>query len=436
METAAQHAPTSSKPEPAWAPASYRWALLAMLLPATIFEGYDITIFHLCTPDLAGSFHLSDATVGTIAAIVRTGGILSFFVVTLADRFGRKPMLGTTILGYGFCTLLTATSIGPASFTLFQSVAQVFLAAEFGIAVTVISEEFPDEQRGRALSLLLVAAFVGVTAAGLLYIPIAASRWGWRGMYVVGVTPLILIAWIRRRMRETTRFAASAKNRGARASSIFEPLRNCLAPMRGPWAGRMVLVAALCNCVGLVGGPVISFFSLYVRRDHGWSTGQTGTAFVIAYLAGSCGTLLSGYLLDHLGRRATAALFFLTAAIAAATLFQSAGHFAIFLALSVTMFAYQGARTATSALGAELFPTNSRATGFCLTVQVLGQLGWMLAPLGVGLLSEPLHGLGNAAAVFAAGPIVGAAIALALVPETLGTSLEELSPEHPPAIAH
>jgi hypothetical protein len=93
------------------------------------------------------------------------------------------------------------------------------------------------------------------------------------------------------------------------------------------------------------------------------------------------------------------------------------------------MFAYQGARTTTSALGAELFPTCSRATGFSLTVQVIGQFGWMLAPLGVGLLSDPLHGLGNAAAVFAVGPIVGAIVALTLVPETLGTTLEELSPD-------
>ena len=410
-----------------------------MLLPATIFEGYDITIFHLCTPDLASAFHLSDATVGVMAAIVRAGGILSFFVVTLADRFGRKPMLGYTVLGYGLFTLLTAISSGAVSFTVFQSVAQVFLAAEFGIAVTVISEEFPDAQRGRAVALLLVAAFLGVAAAGQLYGPMAVSGWGWRGMYVLGVAPLILIAGIRRWMHETARFTAGEKERRARGAprpGLFEPLRNCLAPMRGPWAGRMILIATLCNCVGLVGGPVISFFSLYVRRDHGWTAAQTGTAFVIAYLAGSCGTLLSGFLLDRIGRRTTAALFFVVAGGAAATLFQSTRYATIYVALSVTMFAYQGARTATAALGAELFPTSSRATGFCLTVQVLGQLGWTLAPLAVGLLSQPLHGLGNAAAIFAAGPIVGAVIALMLVPETRGAALEELSPERAGVLDH
>ncbi len=399
-----------------------------MLLPATIFEGYDITIFHLCTPDIASSFHLNDAWIGTIAAIVRTGGILSFLVVTLADRFGRKPILGITVTSYALCTLLTGVSRGAVSFTLFQSIAQIFLAAEFGIAVTMISEEFPDEQRGRAVSILLMAAFIGVATAGMLYGPIAASRWGWRGMYFLGIAPLILIAWIRRKLRETSRFVA-ARAYGTVAISIVASIRKSFAALRGPWRGRLILVAILCNCVGLVGGSVISFFSLYARRDHGWTPAQVGTAFVIAYFAGSCGTLLSGDLLDRVGRRATAVSFFMLAGLAAAILFQSNGYWWVFLALSATMFTYQGARTATSALGAELFPTHARATGFCLTVQVLGQLGWIAAPLAVGLLSGPMNGLGNAATLFAAGPLIGMIIVAMFVPETRGRTLEELCPE-------
>ena len=66
----------------------YLWSLLAMLMSATIFEGYDITIFHLCTPDIARTFHLNDRAIGAIATAVRFGGILSIFVVTLADRYG------------------------------------------------------------------------------------------------------------------------------------------------------------------------------------------------------------------------------------------------------------------------------------------------------------------------------------------------------------
>jgi MFS family permease len=414
----------------------YLCALLAMLLSATIFEGYDITIFHLCTPDIARTFKMSDAAIGAIATTIRFGGILSFFVVSLADCFGRKRVLANTVLCYGCFTLLTALSTGVLTFTIFQSAAQVFLAAEFGVAVIMIGEEFPENWRARAISLLLMVAFLGVATAGLLYGQVADSHWGWRGMYFLGITPLLLIAWLRRGMRETARFATlehERRVRGIPRQRIFEPLRRYLNSTTGPWAGRMLLVSMVCNCIGLAGGPTISFFSLYVKRDHHWSSSEVGTAVICAYLLGTAGTLLSGQMLDRIGRRATATVFCLMTGLAMASLFQSNTRTVILLAFMATMFAYQGARTATSALSSELFPTGARATGFSLTVQVVGQLGWTLAPLFAGALSEIVGGLGNAVSMFAVGPLIGAALVLAYIPETLGRTLEELSPEPGPA---
>jgi MFS family permease len=410
----------------------YLCALLGMLLSATIFEGYDITIFHLCTPDIAHTFHMSDVALGAIATTVRFGGILSFFVVSLADCFGRKRVMANTVLCYGCFTLLTALSTGILTFTIFQSAAQVFLAAEFGVAVIMIGEEFPENWRARAISLLLMVAFLGVATAGLLYGRVADSRWGWRGMYFLGITPLLFVAWLRRGMHETARFASLEQERrlrGRRRNGIFEPLWRCLEPASGPWAGRIVLVSMLCNCIGLAGGPTISFFSLYAKRDHHWSSSEVGTAVICAYLLGTMGTLLSGQLLDRIGRRATATVFCFMTALAMASLFQSNSRSAILLGFMATMFAYQGSRTATSALSSELFPTGARATGFSLTVQVIGQLGWTLAPVFAGVLSELVGGLGNAASLFAAGPLIGAVLVLGYIPETRGKTLEELSPE-------
>jgi MFS-type transporter involved in bile tolerance (Atg22 family) len=246
--------------------------------------------------------------------------------------------------------------------------------------------------------------------------------------------PLLAVAWLRRGMRETARFDAVEERRRTTVEyhdRFFSPLWRCLRSGEESYRGRLFLIAALCNCVGLVGGPTISFFSLYAKRDHHWKSGQIGTAIVLAYLMGTVGTLLCGYLLDRIGRRATALIFYLASTVAMFELFRTQSHAAMLMMFMATMFAYQGARTANSALSSELFPTGSRATGYCLTVQVLGQLGWMLSPFVVGLLSNPLGGLGNAASIFAAGPIVGIALIATVVPETHGKTLEELSPETP-----
>src|SRR5271169_6536722 len=178
MQAAQPNSSSTEQPKVAsWIPRPRRYlaALFAMLMSATIFEGYDITIFHLATPEIARTFHLADPAIGLMASVVRFGGMLSFFVVILADRYGRKPIISVTILCYTGLTLLTALSVGVRSFTIFQSLAQIFLAAEFGVAVTMISEEFPDERRGRAIAALHMLAFLCVSAAALTYAIMAES---------------------------------------------------------------------------------------------------------------------------------------------------------------------------------------------------------------------------------------------------------------------
>lgn len=400
-------------------------------MSATVFEGYDITIFHLCTPDIAKSFGLSDPAIGVVATIVRFGGMLSFFVVTLADQFGRKPIVSITILFYASFTLFTAISSGVITFTTFQSASQIFLAAEFALAITMISEEFPDRMRGRAISVMHMVAFIGVSAAGLLYGYMAESSWGWRGMYLLGIAPLLLVAFLRRWLRETGRFAAmrlAHEVAGRKMTGAWQTIRNSISPFRSHYRVRLFMIAALWNCIGLVGGPTITFFSLYAKRDHHWTSRGVGAAIVLAYLMGTIGTLLSGYLMDKVGRRITAIGFYLISAAAMYLLFQTDTAHAMLLAEIVTMFAYQASRTATSAYSSELFPTEIRATGYSLTVQVIGQIGWTISPLLVGMLSGPMGGLGNAAALFSVGPVLGAILILAWAPETRGFTLEQLSP--------
>ena len=412
-------------------PRRYLIALFAMLMSATIFEGYDITIFHLCTPDIARTFHLGDPVIGLIATIVRFGGMMSFFVVILADRFGRKPIISMTVLGYTLLTLLTALSTGVGTFTIFQSSSQIFLAAEFGVAVTMISEEFPDLQRGRAIAGLHMVAFLGVTAAGLVYGVMSESRFGWRGMYMLGILPLVLIAFLRRGIKETARFTALEHARIAADRpriAFWSAIRNSLRPFAGAYRSRLLIVASLWNSIGLIGGPTVTYFSLYARRDHHWTSGQVGGAVIVAYLMGTIGSLLCGFLMDRIGRKLTAAITYLISAAAMFWLFRSDTYSAILAGEVVTMFAYQAARTATSALSTELFPTEIRCTGYSLCAQVIGQICWMLSPVVVGLLSKPLGGLGSAASILAVGPLIGIVVLVLFVPETRGKTLEELSP--------
>ncbi|MGH8011348.1 MAG: MFS transporter [Candidatus Binataceae bacterium] len=404
--------------------------MLSLLMSVTIFEGYDVTIFHLCTPNIARTFHMNDFAIGEMASFVRLGGVAAFFVVLLADRVGRKPIVSYTVLFYTIFTLLTALSRGLGTFTVFQSCAQLFLSAEFGVATIMVSEEFPDSWRGRGVAILNMVGLVGVILGGSLYSPVASSSWGWRGMYFIGVVPLLLVAFLRRNLHETVRFSRMAQDpRVGIIRGMRESLTRAVASLRGPYRGRLLLIAMLWNCVGLVRGPAVTFFAIYAKRDHHWSSAQVGQAVVLAYVIGTLGHLLAGYLLDRIGRKATTSIFYVIGAITVVLLFKSSMHAAMLTWMVVTVFAFQGARTATATYSTELFPTAIRATSYGLTVQVLGNIADLMAPFTTGALVGPLGGLGNAVSIVAVGPLIGAVLVIIFAPETRGRSLEELAPE-------
>jgi putative MFS transporter len=355
--------------------------------------------------------------------------MLAFFVVMLADRLGRKPVVSITVLLYTLFTLATALSRGLGTFTLFQSCAQIFLSAEFGVAIIIISEEFPDNLRGRGIAAIHMIGLIGVVAAGALYGYVVDSSWGWRGMYLIGIVPLLLVAFLRRNLKETRRFEAhriEQEERGVQRPRLRAQLATAFAPFAGPYRGRLLLVAVLWNCVGLVGAPAVTFFSLYAKRDHHWTSAQVGHAVVLSYVIGTLGHLLCGYLLDKAGRRLTTAAFYIVGAFAMWALFHSSEHSTMLSFMVATVFAFQGARTATSTYSTELFPTEIRATSYSWTVQVLGQIAALFTPVTIGVLSKSLGGLSNAVSVVCVGPLIGA-LAIALwAPETRGKKLEEL----------
>ncbi len=409
----------------------YLWLMFGLLMSVTIFEGYDVTIFHLCTPDIARTFHLDNRAVGLMASLVRLGGMMAFFLVMYSDRVGRKPIVSLTVLFYTIFTLLTALSRGLGSFTLFQSCSQLFLSAEFGVALIMISEEFPADMRGRGVAWLNVMGLVGVISGGALYGVVADSRFGWRGMYLIGVAPLLLVAFLRRNLRETLRFETVRKEREAgntpQPVGIIAILRHAMEPLRGPYRGRMLLVAMLWNSVGIVGAPAVTFFSLYAKRDQHWTSSEIGHAIIIAYLIGALGDLVAGWALDRLGRKITTSVSYVGGAAAIYALFQTGDHHKMLMALIATVFCFQGARTATATYSAELFPTEIRATSYSMTVQLLGQLAGLLTPFTIGALARSLGGLGNAVAAVSIGPVIGAVLVWIFAPETRGRSLEELT---------
>jgi MFS family permease len=407
---------------------TYLKSLLLLLVAATFFEGYDGAILALVLGDIRDTFGVGESQLGVSRAIIELGLGAAFFLARAGDRWGRKKLLLWSVLGYTVMTTLTAFSFDLWSFTAFQSLSRVFLGAEYAVAITMIVEEFPKERRARAIGTLLMCSAIGAVAVALLLLGgVAGGPLEWRTLYLVGIVPLIFLAFFRRRLKETRRFeehaASVASGGGSLRMSFFEP-------WRAKFRRTLVLVGLvhLLRSLPLFGAT--SWFFYYAEREAGLGETALYLIFIVSYGFGTVGYLVCGRLMDAYGRRPTAIGYGVLAAAASIALFQARGTIALGLLLVVSVFFGLGMAPVLGAISTELFPTYIRNQAAAWARNIFEIAGFILGPLLVGVLGDHYTG-----ALGSVGDTVSLLLFLFIpatwliwrhLPETKGRELEEI----------
>ena len=243
----------------------YKWAALTITTLGMLMATVDASIMLIALPDIFRGIHLDPLQPGNSFYLLWM--ILSFLVVTsvlvvslgrLGDMYGRVRMynLGFALFTF-FSLLLTVTWMtGPAAglwliiVRVFQGVGAAFLIAN---SAAILTDAFPDNQRGFALGINQAAAisgtFIGLVLGGVLA-PI-----NWRLIFLVSV-PIGLFGtvWGYLQLREVSR--------GDRA--------------RVDWAGNITFALGLV----LVMVAITYGIRPYGRHTMGW-----GSPLALACLA-------------------------------------------------------------------------------------------------------------------------------------------------------
>ncbi|MGH2627890.1 MAG: MFS transporter, partial [Anaerolineales bacterium] len=345
--------------------------LLVLLGTTTFFEGYDAAIPAVVLPDLAKDFGSSRGKLGWAIFAVGLGAFGALFITALGDRIGRRPLLIGTTLSYAVFTGLTATAHSVVPFVTFQFFAKAFLISELATALTMVAEEFPAERRGRAIGILSALGALGVVAVAVGYRFLSKTGLGWRGLYLIGVLPLVLVGIMRVKIRETHRFLV-ARQMGARRSV---PFRRILA---GDWRPELVKMGAVFFLSHFALLAALTWWTTYAKQERGFTTDDISTFLTTSYLLGLTGYLVAGRLQDRVGRRATGSGFMLAGLGFGVLLFQVHGRPAMFAFMVLAVFFGLGVAPVLNALAPELFPTEIRATAVAFIRSVFGTLGGIL----------------------------------------------------------
>jgi MFS transporter, putative metabolite:H+ symporter len=411
---------------------SHHRRLLLLLGTATLFEGYDRFILVLALPYIAQDLGIvaadvtgaaakaaAEGALGWALSAVRCGALLAIPLCLMADRAGRRGILLLTVLGYTVATALTGLSRGLGDLIVLQLVATMFLTAELALAQVVIAEEFPASARGMGQGLLGAAAAVGAGLAAVLFPVLVRTSLGWRGLYFVGVIPLLIVGYLRRSLPETRRWSAldAAERRSGGLLRVLVPgLR-----------GRFLILVALASGATAAFATAFSFASYRAIDTFGWTPEQVSTMILTAGGLGFWGWIFFGRMTDAVGRRPTAILCLLGAAVAIAAFYRTPVLFPSFATL---VFFESGITIAVTALSTECFPTVLRATARAWVTNA-GVVGAVVGLGLVGALSGRMGGYAVVVALLGLLPVLLCPLLL-LLPETFGRELEQVSE---PAVA-
>ena len=126
--------------------------ILAFSFIGWIFDFYDLLLlsFVIASTPLASDLALGQGDVavllGTALAFTAVGGLLGG---SLADRFGRKPLLMITILIYCVGTLASGLSVGFWTMMIARAITGIGVGGEWAVAHALVGETVPPAVRGR-----------------------------------------------------------------------------------------------------------------------------------------------------------------------------------------------------------------------------------------------------------------------------------------------
>jgi MFS family permease len=401
---------------------------LFLLSSATFFEGYDNFVLAFVLALVLGDLGGSESDAGLIRAITASGAVVAFLLAARADRIGRKRLLLITIVGYTVAGVLTALSPGLIWLTAAQFLAQVFLGAEWAVAITIVVEEFPLQERGRALGIVTSMQVLGGVFVGVLgFIGITQTPLSWRAYYIVGLIPLVLIALGRRGMLETERFeAVSAEARGAELNhgSLMEAWRPAFRP-------TVLAVGLVTFFRYFVVSAGAFWWAYYAQQEVGMSVSLSALYLGAAGLVGAVGFWVAGRVMDRVGRKPAFLVYMAGALVFGTWTFQVSSAGVMLPVLCASIFFALGSVAITSAFSVEPFPTyvRSRASAWCRNAFEVP--GGILGAFVVGQLGDhvtgPVGSVGDAMSLVTVAMLpVAMAVCWFFVPETKGNDLVAL----------
>jgi SHS family lactate transporter-like MFS transporter len=270
---------------------SQRSAIWASYLGWTL-DAFDFFLMVFMLSAIAKEFgtdvkHVAEGVFLTLAA--RPLG--AFMFGWLGEHFGRRPVLMADIIFFSVFELASGFAPTLTSLLVLRFLFGVGMGGEWGLGASLVMESIPARLRGPVSGLLQSGYPSGYFVASLVYF-LLFDTIGWRGMFMVGVAPALLVLLIRMHVKESPVFE-ERRGRG-RASPLKELARN--------WKIALYLVV-LMTAFNFFSHGTQDLYPTFLQKQHHFDTHTTGILAAVMNVGAIVGGISFGIWSEKIGRR-------------------------------------------------------------------------------------------------------------------------------------
>ena len=327
---------------------------------AAFFAGYDQNVFGLAAPRILAEFGIPDSEVGPTVAKFRIATAIALLIAACADLIGRRRLLLFTLFGQALFTLLTAFTLSYDQFVAMQFLTRVFGYAEEMLCFVVVAEEMAARARGWANGTLSSFYYMGAGVASLIFALVTVLPYEWRAIYVIGAVPIFFVAWLRRRLPETQRFAEREQvtKTLSKASTALALLRD----LARQYPARVIGVIIAAAAFGFATAPAAVLGATYLQTVYKYEPWQTTVLMVLRGLLSLGLAIGAGRLSDRLGRRPMAFAIAVLAGVSFYFFYSGAPGWAMPPLWLLAFFGFFSGTALIAGFALEIVPTDYRAT--------------------------------------------------------------------------
>jgi len=329
-------------------------------------DAFDYFILVFCVSAVAVDFRVAQTEVAaalSITLMLRPVG--AFLFGMMADRFGRRPTLMFNIASYSLLELACAFAGSMHHLFILRALFGIAMGGEWGVGAALAFETLPKENRGFFSGLLQEGYAVGYLVAAasyaLLFPWFSHFTWhghafGWRGMFLVGAVPALLVFYIGGKVEESPTWK---ERRELETRTIPE-----IGLGKGllQYAGTFVFLVLLMTGFNAFSHGTQDLYPTFLQKNHGFSAQLTGGIAILYNIGALAGGMTFGSLSEKVGRKKAIILAALLALPAIPLYALSHSVWMLAGGAFVMQFMVQGAWGVVPAWLSELSPGPVRAT--------------------------------------------------------------------------